>query len=236
MAPVVGTTAYDDIPMPLAMYIPLILLQLISSLSAMVGAFCIIRIAAPKLGSTYQRFLFMLTLLVSFYHNALALYFNFSIYGNDNDNNNTNNNGKRQRQPEDVIGCSEIMVNATCWLIPGAIATAGAAMGAINFDPKLDMCAIYEECDPEQDNNNCVLIGYDSTNRYGTSASVMLQKTFSWILVASASLSLLILINIQFQVRRAMKSSRAAAQQFARDEMDIDAADEQQQIIQKLSA
>ena len=273
MAPV--DTAYDD-PMPLSMYAPLVCLQMISSCLAVVGAFVIIRIATPKLGSTYQRFLFMLStavvlngiflflhpwlvpkeatpwgvgndatcsmagffwifgvLMVSFYHNALALYFNFSIYGNDDNSNN--NHGKRQRHPEDVVGCSEIMVNAICWLIPGAIATAGAVVGAINFDPKLDMCAFYDECDPEL-SSNCVLIGYDSTNRYGTSSSVILQNIFQWVLVASASLSLVILINIQFQVRRAMKNSRAAAQQFARDEMDLDGADEQQQIIQKLSA
>lgn len=273
MAPVVS---YND-PLPLSMYAPLVCLQMISSFLAMVGAFVVIRIATPKLGSAYQRFLLMLStaivmngialflhpllvprgatawgvgneatcsmvgffwifgaLLVSFYHNALALYFNFSIYGND-DNGSSNNHGKRQRQPEGVIGCCEILVNVTCWLVPGAIATVGAATGAINFDPRLDMCVFYETCDPEQ-SDNCVLVGYDATNRYGTSASVILQKTFQWILVASASLSLLILINIQCQVRRAMKSSRMAAQQFASDEMDLDGADEQQQIIQKLAA
>lgn len=245
----------------------------------MVGAFVIIRIATPKLGSTYQRFLFMLStaivinaiflflhpllvpqgatawgigndatcsmvgffwvfgaLMVSFYHNALALYFNFSIYGND-DNNDSGNSNNKQRKPEDVVGCTEIMVNVTCWLVPAAIAAAGAALGSINFDPKLDMCVLYQECDPEETNDgSCVLIAYDSLNRYGTSASVILQKTFQWILVASASLSLLILVNIQCQVRRAMKTSRMAAQQFARDEMDLDGADEQQQIIQKLAA
>ena len=186
MAPVdVASTAYDD-PMPLAMYAPLVVLQMLSSCLAMVGAFVILRIATPKLGSTYQRFLFMLStavvlnglflflhpwlvpkeatpwgvgndatcsmvgffwifgaLLVSLYHNALALYFNFSIYGNGN--NDSGNSGKRQRQPEDVVGCSEIMVNVTCWLIPGAIASAAVAIDAVNFDPKLDICTLYQE-------------------------------------------------------------------------------------------
>jgi hypothetical protein len=256
----------NETQLPLSMYAPWACLQMTGSFFSLVGAFVIIRIATPKLGSTYQRFLFMLSaaiilnaiflffhpllvpkgrtawgvgndatcsmvgffwvfgaLLVSFYHNALALYFNFSIYGNDDHHNN--NTGKRQRPPEDVIGCSEIMVNVTCWLIPGAIAAAGAAMGGIHFDPKFDMCILYEECDPET-SNEC---GVRST-------SVVLEKIFQWVLVASATLSLLILINIQCQIRRAMKNSRVAAEQFATDEMDLDGADEQQQIIQKLAA
>ncbi|KAL3925711.1 MAG: hypothetical protein SGILL_000218 [Bacillariaceae sp.] len=260
-------------PLPLSMYAPLVLLQMISSFCSVVGSFVIIRIATPKMGSTYQRFLFMLSsvivinaiflflhpllvpkgssawgigndatcslagffwvfgaLAVSLYHNALALYFNFSIYGNDNNNN-------KERKPEDVVGCVEIMVNVTCWLIPLAIAIAGAATTSINFDPKLDMCVLYQECDPDETNDgSCVPIAYDSFNRYGTSASVTLQQAFQWILVASAILSLLILVNLQCQVRRAMKTTRIAAQQLARDEMDLDGADEQQQIIQKLAA
>ncbi|KAG7367146.1 hypothetical protein IV203_029816 [Nitzschia inconspicua] len=276
---------FDD-PLPVAMYAPLVIFQLMFTFLSVFGSCVVIRIATPKLGSTYQRFLCILStaivinavflflhpilvpngdtdwsvgndktcsvmgffwvfgaLLVSFYHNALALYFYCSIRDNDDSSTTTctENNGKkkppkrRPKNPEDVIGATEMIVNAFCWIIPAVIAGAGAAMKSYSFDPKVDMCVLYQACDPEEE-DNCFPLGYDSVNRYGTATSVTLGNTFHWILVASACISVLVMVKIKVQVRQATTKSRKKLQQQTREEMDLQAADEEQQIIQKLEA
>jgi hypothetical protein len=275
----VAVDAYDD-PLPVSMSIPLVVLQMLSSFLSILGSFVVIRIATSKLRSTYQRFLFLLSiaiitnsiflflhpilvpqgddpwavgndktcsmegffgvfgaLLVSFYHNSLALYFYCSIRDNDNTENEQQNKKKkrRPRDPEDVVGSTEITVNVVCWIIPAAIAGTGAALKAYTFDAKVDMCALYQPCDVEE-NENCIPLRYDQVGRYGTSTSVALRNTFYWILVASACLSVLVMAKIQCQVRQATKSSMVVAQERANQEMDLEGADEQQQLIQKLAA
>lgn len=267
-----------DYSLTTAMYAASVILQMLSSFLSIVGALIIIRIATPKLGSTYQRFLFLMSIatvinslflflhpllvpkgstvwsvgndatcsmvgffwvlgafLLSLYHNALALYFYFSIQGNENGN-NQDNNKQRQKDPEDVIGCSEMSINFFCWLSSGAIAGAGAAVGAINFDSKVDMCLLYQECDAGESEYECLQLDFKTLNRYGTSTSVVLRDTFQWTLIASASLSVLVMAKIQWQARRAMKRGRDTAHHFAMEEMDLDSAEEQEQFVQKLSA
>jgi hypothetical protein len=282
--------AYNE-PLPMGMYIPLVVLQMLSSFLSVVGACFVIRISTPKLGSTYQRFLFLLStaiamnaiflflhpilvprgdtpwgvgnemtcsmvaffwvfgaLLVSFYHNSLAMYFYFSIQGDndsiatstttngDSDNKEKRRQRQRQREPEDIVGYTEILVNVVCWIVPGAVASAGAALHVYSFDSKVDMCVLYRDCDLGGSENCVTLDYYGSVNTYGTSTSEILRNTFHWILVASACISVLVMAMIQCKVRRASKTSRIAARQYANEEIDLDSAEERQQITQKLAA
>jgi hypothetical protein len=276
--------AYNE-PLPMGMYVPLVVLQMLSSFLSIVGVYFVIRIATPKLGSTYQRFLFILSiatainaiflflhpmlvpkgdapwglgnektcsmaafflvfgaLLVSCYHNALALYFYFSIQGDDDSittaahRDNNDKRRRRQREPEDVVGSTEILVNVVCWLIPGAVASAGAALHDYGFDSKVDMCVLYRECDWGGSENCVSLDYYGSVNNYGTFTSDVLRNTFLWILVASAFCNVLVMTLIQCKVYRASKTSRMKARQYTTEEIDLEGAEERQQIIHKLAA
>jgi hypothetical protein len=164
---------------------------------------------------------------VSLYNNALAMYFYFSVQATDPstaDTNHHNDENKKPRQPEDVVGCTEMMTNLMCWLIPAAFAGLGAGMKLFHFDPNVDMCVLYQEsCDAD---GTCV----------DDSIAVILQNVFLWILVASFAFNLLLFAKMQYQVQQATKLSRITAQRLARDEMDLDAAEEQEEIVQKLAA
>jgi hypothetical protein len=190
-------------------------------------------------------FLVFGSLMVAMYHNSLALYFYFSIQptrkdDNDDDNNNDNdNNNKTMRQPEDVVGWPEIAINLSCWIVPAIIAGVGAGLQSYNFYPKIDMCVLYEECDDNINNDNCIPMELDNDNvvgRYGTTDTMIIRTLYQWLLVANALLSILVMGKIQCQTRRAMSTSRIAAEQMENDELDLDGADEQQQIVQKLAA
>ena len=145
------------------------------------------------------------------------------------------------RQPEDVVGWAEIIVNLSCWIIPGIIAGVGVGLQSYNLDPKIDMCILYEECDNDDDNNNnknCIPMEFDNdtVERYGTTDTMIIRSVYQWSLVASGLLSILVMGKIQCQTRRAMNTSRIAAEQMENDELDLDGADEQQQMVQKLAA
>jgi hypothetical protein len=276
--------AYNE-PLPMGMYIPLVVLRMLSSFLSIVGACFVMRVATSKLESTYQRFLFMLStaiginalflflhpilipkgdapwgvgnektcsmvaffgvfgaLLVSLYHNALSMYFYFSVQGDDDTtttataNRDNKEKQRRQRAPEDVVGSTEILVNVICWIIPGTVAIAGAALHVYSFDSKIDMCVLYRDCDVGG-NETCVSLDYyGSVNRYGTYTSEILRNTFQWMLVSSACISVLVVTIIQWKVHRASKTSRIAARQYATEEIDPEGVQERQHAIQKLAA
>lgn len=268
-----STTSPDAyVSLPQAKYIPMVVLQMLMSLLSIVASVVVLRIAGPKLGSTYQRYLFALSgavtinsvflflhpflvprqdealgaywavgtdgtcsavgfflvfgaLLVSLYSNALALYFYFSIQ-------TPGNNGKRPRDPEEVLGLPEIVTHVFCWLAPAAVAGTAAAFDSYHYDPTVEMCVLFSECD-DPSAPDCVPMSFDSLGRYGDSSTVILRNTVQWMLVSSAALSVLITVRIHCQVRKALKGIQQQLQEQREPNLDVD---EEQQVGQKLAA
>jgi hypothetical protein len=250
---------YQYMILPLSKYVPMVVLQMVTSLTSIGSSVIVLRIAGPKLGSTYQRYLFALSatvivnsiflflhpllvpsedrtngsgaywavgnsvtcsvagfflvfgaLAVSLYSNALALYFYFSIQTSPHGGHGLGGPTKRPRDPEDVIGWPERIANLACWVAPAAIAGTGVAMDSYHYDPRVEMCVLFTECDysSSSSSSDCVPTNFDPPGRYGVSSAVILQSTFQWTLVASAALGVLVTARIQCQVRWALGEMR----------------------------
>lgn len=238
-------------PLPLPKYIPLVVLQVITSFASMVTSIVILRIASPKLQSTYQRYLYSLSIAVIL--NALFLLLHHFLV------------------PSESSGADWASGNdATCTTV-GFFLVFGSLMASlysnmlalyfyfsiqtndgtkqrphedvIGWPERLAHCFCWMvpaalggagvglegyQYDPAL--NMCTLTSSGSNN-----SVEILRHVFQWALVGSAAVSIVVTLIIQWQVRGTLKKMQAMTEREDQD-LDPDTDEQQLQLGQKLAA